>query len=75
MFSLVTLIYNKLQKAIVCNDSNKKAWPLQRLVHIHTQVMSVKNTSVCLQYQHQRQLVKFHLSYENGNPSNFESLL
>jgi len=41
----------------------------------HTQVMSAKNTSVCLQCQLQTQLVKHHLLFENGNPSNFESLL
>jgi len=36
--------------------------------------MSARNISVCLQCQHQTQLVKCHLLYENGNLSNFVSL-
>ena len=43
-------------------------------MHVLTQAMSAKNISVCLQCQSQMQVVIRHLLYENGNPSNFESL-
>lgn len=55
-------------------DTQEKVAKTIRKLHTHTRVMSVKNISVCLQYQPQMQLAEHHSPCENNNLSDCESL-